>query len=106
MQSALLRCSFLLLLTLIHACSRLPESIFELAQDSRLPKWFTLPAGFSRNDARVTLTYYVGQSGWTAEAILADNERRTIAKAQGTVSDSTSLMSGRSEAEDRTGYPA
>jgi|SRR5712664_1850978 len=34
------------------------ESQFTLEQDSRLPKWFALPSGYSRANVTVQLTYY------------------------------------------------
>jgi hypothetical protein len=34
------------------------ESRFRLANESRLPKWFRMPAGYSRQDVRVVLTFY------------------------------------------------
>ena len=34
------------------------ESQFTLAPESRLPKWFSLPVGFSRADVTVQLKYY------------------------------------------------
>ena len=40
-------------------CSFFPESSFELARESRLPKWFTLPSGLSRSNVTVTLDYYI-----------------------------------------------
>ena len=39
----------------INGC---PESRFELASDSRLPQWFAVPAGMTRADVTVRLTYY------------------------------------------------
>ena len=33
-------------------------SAFTLAPESRLPKWFPLPAGYSRNSIKVNLYYY------------------------------------------------
>lgn len=35
------------------------ESEFTLEPDSRLPRWFSLPADFSRGDVTVKLTYYI-----------------------------------------------
>ena len=35
------------------------ESRFTLASDSRLPKWVSIPAAYSRSDITVELTYYV-----------------------------------------------
>lgn len=34
------------------------ESSFQLADDSRLPKWFVIPKGYSRNDIKVTIDVY------------------------------------------------
>lgn len=34
------------------------ESEFKLAPESRLPKWFSLPAGYTKDDVTVELTYY------------------------------------------------
>lgn len=35
------------------------ESSFELSEESRLPKWFTLNDGLTRKDVTVTLDYYL-----------------------------------------------
>ena len=37
----------------------LPESTFQLANESRLPKWITLPPGLTRADVSITMCYYV-----------------------------------------------
>jgi len=34
------------------------ESNFQLADDSRLPKWFVVPKGYSRKDLKVTIDLY------------------------------------------------
>lgn len=34
------------------------ESNFQLADDSRLPKWFTIPKGYLRSDLKVTIDSY------------------------------------------------
>ena len=31
---------------------------FQLADDSRLPKWFTVPNGYSRSDLKMTIDFY------------------------------------------------
>jgi len=33
------------------------QTEFELASESRLPRWFTLPSNYSRGDLTVTITY-------------------------------------------------
>jgi len=52
----------LLIALLGAACNPIrgcPESHFRLASDSRLPRWFSLPSGYARNEVDVRLTYYV-----------------------------------------------
>lgn len=43
------------------------ESSFELAPESRLPKWFEAPEGVSRSDLKITMDYYSTFDG--AEAV-------------------------------------
>jgi hypothetical protein len=50
-----------ILTLLLLSCSPIRgcvEAEFQLAPESRLPKWFALPAGYSRADVTVKLTYY------------------------------------------------
>jgi hypothetical protein len=49
----------LMLVLLLCGCRFFPESQFELAPDSRLPKWFTLPTNLSREEVTVQMSYYV-----------------------------------------------
>jgi hypothetical protein len=49
---------FVILLAACHPVRGCAESQFELAPESRLPKWFTLPAGGQRSEVAVTLAYY------------------------------------------------
>jgi hypothetical protein len=53
-------------------CSYFPESSFELAHESRLPKWFTLRSGLTRPDVTVTMDYYIDSGGRTATFKLLD----------------------------------
>lgn len=39
-------------------CTACTEGSFRLASDSRLPRWFSLPAGLKRSDVSVTIRYY------------------------------------------------
>ena len=48
-----------MLVLLLCGCRFFPESRFELAPDSRLPKWFTLPTNLSREEVTVQMSYYV-----------------------------------------------
>jgi hypothetical protein len=53
--------SVLFLICLITACDPVRgflESRFELAPESRLPKWVQVPSGMSRADVKVELFYY------------------------------------------------
>jgi hypothetical protein len=50
--------SVALVLLLFSGCSPIrgcEESSFDLAPDSRIPKWFSLPAGVQRSDVKVTM---------------------------------------------------
>ena len=46
------------LLAACHPARGCAESQFELAPESRLPKWFVLPAGTQRGEVNVVLAYY------------------------------------------------
>lgn len=68
---------------LLLGCGHVPESSFELAHESRLPKWFSLPPGLSRADVTVTMNYYVKPSGRTSTFILLDAKRHKLAEMDG-----------------------
>jgi len=55
----------------IAACA---ESNFDLAEESRLPKWFTASEGAPRDQLRVTVDYYVYPSGREAVLKLYDKK--------------------------------
>jgi hypothetical protein len=61
------------------------ESTFNLASDSRLPRWITLPAGLTRADTSLTISYYTTPWGGTAQFILRDKNKQTIEKKSGEV---------------------
>jgi hypothetical protein len=68
----------------LHGCEHLPESSFELARESRLPKWFTLPPGVLRQDVTVTMKYYIKPSGRISTFILLNMKRQKLAVVNGT----------------------
>jgi hypothetical protein len=73
-------------------CGLFPESSFDLAPESRLPRWFTTPARLSRSDVKVTMDYYIGPNGRTATFTLSNARTgRKIAKAEGTTKGSEPL---------------
>jgi hypothetical protein len=63
-------------------CEVFPESSFELAPGSRLPKWFDVPPGMSRKDVSVTMSYYLGRK---VTFVLLDPNRKEIANVVGSV---------------------
>lgn len=65
-------------------CGHFPESSFELAHESRLPKWFALPQGLSRADVTVVMNYYVKSTGRTSQFILLDSKKQKFAEVNGT----------------------
>ena len=48
----------------------IPESVFDLSPDSRLPRWFTIPPGYSRGKLTVKIWYYAPLWGNDIKAVL------------------------------------
>jgi hypothetical protein len=61
----------------------IPESTFELASESRLPKWIILPPGLTRTDVSITMSYYILPWGRSATFILQDTKRKVRTKVNG-----------------------
>jgi hypothetical protein len=59
-------------------CMSFPESSFELAHESRLPKWFTLPPGLARSDVSVSMDYYIKSTGGIATFTLKNLKKNKI----------------------------
>jgi hypothetical protein len=77
---------FLVALTIAGSttgCEQFPEATFELARQSRLPKWITLPPGLTRVDVSVTMNYYVKPWGPSATFILRDTKGQIRTKLNG-----------------------
>jgi hypothetical protein len=43
----------------LAACDLFPESMFRLAPESRLPRWYVLPKGMERKDVSLEMNYYI-----------------------------------------------
>lgn len=69
----------------IAGCEYFPKSTFKLANESRPPKWVTLPQRLKRSDVSITMNYYVKPWGRTAEFVLQDAKGQTLRKAGGEV---------------------
>jgi hypothetical protein len=76
---------FIVALTILGSagCEWFPESTFELASESRLPKWITLPPGLTRADASMTMNYYVMPWGRSSVFILKDAKGQVRTKLRG-----------------------
>jgi hypothetical protein len=80
------------------------ESSFTLSQESRLPKWFA-SAGVPRDEATVTMDYYIGGLSRTAVFILRNGKGRRIAGVVGEQQGHTPLfVEGRSGADFYPSY--
>jgi hypothetical protein len=66
-------------------CAWFPESTFELASESRLPKWITLPPGLTRADVSITMSYYIMPWGSSATFTVRDRKGQTLEKVDGKV---------------------
>jgi hypothetical protein len=64
-------------------CEWFPESTFELASESRLPKWITLPPGLTRTDASIAMSYYSMPWGSSATFTLRDAKGQMRSKVDG-----------------------
>jgi hypothetical protein len=99
---------FLVLLCLcvssLAACDFFPESRFDLSPDSRLPRWFKVPAGMSRRDLTVTMSYYVQPTGRTATFDLYDSHKNRVAQFRGTLRGVEPIHL-KAEADSPPGYP-
>ena len=69
--------------SVIVMCEWIPESTFELASESRLPKWITPPPGLTRIDVSITMSYYNLPWGNDATFILQDAKRKIWKKVNG-----------------------
>ena len=78
------------------------ESSFELADESRLPKWFYLPENMSRSDVKVTLAYYGPLVSGKGKAVfwLQRSDGRTLKKIEGITGDHPLLLKNQ-----REGFP-
>ncbi len=74
---------FLLLIVIVSGS--LPESTFQLASESRLPKWIALPAGLGRNHVSLEMSYYILPWGSDAKFTLKDSKGRILGKLNGKV---------------------
>ena len=61
-------------------CEFLAESTFKLADESRLPKWVTLPPGLTRADVSLTISYYSMPWGGSARFILQGKNGQVMIK--------------------------
>ena len=77
-------------LVLVGACSPTRgciESDFDLAPESRIPRWFVLHDGAKRSDFSVQLDYWIGPAGRTATITLRSGGR-TLDSVVATMKDS------------------
>ncbi|HYA39128.1 MAG TPA: hypothetical protein VEI74_12750 [Candidatus Methylomirabilis sp.] len=82
-------------------CSSAPESSFMLARESRLPKWFTVPPGLTRDDVTVKMDYYLSSATFT----LLDSKKRKLAEVKGKLGESEPLKLKNPPPGYPAGYP-
>jgi hypothetical protein len=100
--------SFLLfaILCTSTACGLFPESTFLLSDASRLPKWFTLDAGFSRSQVTVEMSYYISPLGGTATFVMKQRDGTVISKAKGKVRGDHPVYLGSPTTDRLRQYPS
>jgi hypothetical protein len=72
---------------MLGGCKYFPESTFTLANESRLPKWITLPSGRTRTDVSITMSYYDNPWGSNVSITLQDATKQVLVKAYGKEKD-------------------
>ena len=87
-------------------CDQFPESIFSLASESRLPKWFHLPPGQTRATVAVKMAYFIDSSGSTAVFTLLDSNGVAISKVTGKSRGHEPLQLRKRTPGFPEGYPA
>ena len=90
----------------VRACSFFPESSFDLAQESRLPKWFTLPANLTRSQVTVHLDYYILPWGRRADFTFLGPRKEVLARVNGTAVGKEPLTLKIQPPGFPPGYPA
>jgi hypothetical protein len=71
-------------LCLFASCGKFAESCFDLSPTSRLPAWFSLPTGSSRDRVTVHMCYYIDRNGRTATFELRNRDDGSVlAKVEG-----------------------
>ena len=89
----------------LGSCGFFPESSFELAPSSRLPRWMVLPPGLSRSQVTVTMDYYVSPIGRTAAFRLYDSHKQQRLKVSGSARGDHPLTLKNAPAGFAPGYP-
>jgi hypothetical protein len=87
-------------------CEWFPEATFELASESRLPKWITLPPGLTRADVSITMSYYVKPWGSSATFVLRDTKGQIRTKVHGKMKGSEPFQLKHPPQGFPPGYPA
>jgi hypothetical protein len=54
----------------LASCGFFPEASFNLALESRIPRWFSLDPSTHRGDVQVEMSYYISSAGRTAKFTL------------------------------------
>jgi hypothetical protein len=87
-------------------CEWFPEATFELASESRLPKWIALPPGLARADVSVTMSYYTTPWSRSAIFILKDTKGKIRTKVDGKMKGSEPFQLKQPPHGFPPGYPA
>gem|GEM_PF-4345594 len=63
---------------LMSGCRCFPESSFDLAKESRPPKWMAVPPRLTRANVSITMDYYVQPWSRDAQFILKDEQKELL----------------------------
>lgn len=95
-----------ILCLLISACEYFPESSFKLSEGSRLPNWVSIPAGMSRSEITVTLSYFSKPWGRSCTLVVEGPQKEQLVKLSGKVYGNGPMKVKSSTSDTSSDYPS
>lgn len=91
---------------ILTGCGRHPEASSSLANESRLPKWFTLPPHQARNNVTVTMVCFMDKFTGKATFTLRDSSGAVVSKVTGENKTPQPLQRREKRPGYSEGYPS
>jgi hypothetical protein len=86
-------------------CNYFPESTFVLADESRLPKWISIPPGETRAGTTLAMSYYIEPWGSNAVFTLRRGNKQILEKVSAKVACEIPFRLASSPRQTDSNYP-